>query len=285
MIVKHMTNLRIVYEIIRKIYMVFRMKKVSRNSATVALHYNSGSWQKKLDSFNKYKTTPNSLEGFLFEKQFASQTGLKRKLKLVNCEKLMFIEEEKYLEYKAKRLAKCIGEKYSNVLEIGCGYGWNLAVLRLYGFKGGLNGIDISKNGIELSRKISSHFSLNLHTQVKDIHELDRKFTADFKIDLILIYQVLEQLPNSTEQVLNKLIEIFPKTKFLIIESAAELFPTNLNLLLTRFYNYKQNYQNSVLRVCKNLAHAEKITEFKSNRYNCSGKYGHESLKIEFVSS
>ena len=285
MIVRYMNNLRIVYEVIRKIYMVLRMKKVRRDSATVAQQYNSGSWQKKLDSFYKYKTTSNSLEGFLFEKQFANQTDLKRKLKLVNCDKLMFIEEEKYLEYKARRLAKCFNEKYSNVLEIGCGFGWNLAVLRLYGFKGGLNGIDISKNGIKLSKEISSHYSLNLHTQVRDIHELDRKFAADFKIDIILIYQVLEQMPNSTEQVLNKLIEIFPKTKFLIIESAAELFPTNLNLLLTRFYNYKQNYQNSVFRVCKNLARAEKITEFQSNRYNCSGKYGHESLKIEFVSS
>jgi 2-polyprenyl-3-methyl-5-hydroxy-6-metoxy-1,4-benzoquinol methylase len=273
------------YEVIRAIYTVFRMKNVRRDSATVALQYNSGSWRKKLDSFNHYKTTSNSLEDFLFKKQYTSQRGLKKRLKLVNCDKLMFIEEEEYLEYKAKKLAKCFDDKYSNVLEIGCGYGWNLAVLRLHGFKGELNGIDISSNGIKLSKEMSSHFSLNLHTQVKDIHELDRKFAADFKVDIVLIYQVLEQIPNSTEQVLNTLVEIFPKTKFLIIESAAELFPINLNLLLTRFYRYKQNYQNSVLRVCKNLAHANKITEFHSNRYNCSGKYGHESLKIEFISS
>ena len=53
----------------------------------------------------------------------------------------------------------------------------------------------------------------------------------------------------------------------------------------TNFYIYKQNYQTSVLRVCKNLAHSEKITAFQSKLYNCSGKYGHESLKIEFISS
>ena len=46
-------------------------------------------------------------------------------------------------------------------------------------------------------KKISSNFSLNLHTQVKDIHELDKKFADDFKIDTILIYQVLEQIPES----------------------------------------------------------------------------------------
>ena len=280
-----MTNFRIIYEVIRQIYLVIRMKKIRRDFAIVDLQYNSGSWAKKLDSYFEQKKTSNNLESFLFEKQFAIQTGLKRKLKLVNCDKLMFIEQEKYLEYKAKRLAECFDDQYSNVLEIGCGFGWNLAVLRLYGFKGGLNGIDISKNGIKLSKEISSNFSLNLHTQVKDIHELDKKFADDFKIDTILIYQVLEQIPDSTEQVLNKLIEIFPKTKFLIIESASELFPVNLNLLLTRFYIYKQNYQTSVLKVCKNLAHSEKITAFQSKLYNCSGKYGHESLKIEFISS
>jgi SAM-dependent methyltransferase len=273
------------YEVIRAIYGLIRMKKIRRDSVIVDLQYNLGSWAKRLNSFYEHKTTSNTLEAFLFEKQFAAQTGLKRKLKLVNCNKLMFIEQEKYLEYKANRLAECFDDQYSNVLEIGCGFGWNLAVLRLHGFKGGLNGIDISKNGIELSREISSNFNLNLHTQVKDIHELDRKFADNFKIDTILIYQVLEQLPTSTAQVLNKLIEIFPKTKFLIIESASELFPINLNLLLTRFYIYKQNYQNSVLKVCKNLENSKKITAFQSKRYNCSGKYGHESIKIEFVSS
>jgi len=208
----------------------------------------------------------------------------KNKFSLVNCGKLVMIRYEEYLKYKAMRLHRSIPVEIDSIVEVGCGYGWNLAALRYHGFVGKLSGVDISENGIKLSNLISNKYNLNFKTRVMDIKKLDPDIESLYPVDLILIYQVLEQLHGNVEKILFNLVKIFPNTRFLVIESAAELFPKNLNLLMTKLYINKQGYQKSVLRTCKAMVKMDLINNLKFERYFCSGKFGHESIKIEFVS-
>lgn len=283
---KFVNKSRIILAIARNIYLIYRLPSIDRDSKVVNDQYNQGAWKLLLAHHYNLSLLPNSLKDFLFKNAILNDRGdFGNKISLVNCGKLVMSTYEEYLKYKSMRLSRSIPIEVDSILEIGCGFGWNLASFRYNGFVGKLYGVDISENGIKLSNLISNKYNLNFETRVMDIKELDPSILSLSSVDLILIYQVLEQLPYDVEEILLKLVNTFPDTRFLIIESAAELFPKNLNLLMTRFYGKKQGYQRSVLKTCNIMSQNNLIKNLSFERYFCSGKFGHESLKIDFRSS
>lgn len=93
-------------------------------------------------------------------------------------------------KYKAKNiveLSTCI--EFTNVLEVGCGEGSILYWLSKWGFSADLNGIDISKSGVELLK------SKNIE-HVKDILLYDGYSIpyADNHFDLLICSHVMEHV-------------------------------------------------------------------------------------------
>jgi SAM-dependent methyltransferase len=97
---------------------------------------------------------------------------------------------EEYLEYKAQKLGSILAEfKGSNILELGCGFGWNLATLRGYGHTGKLIGVEISPTGLNLGKEISEKYNLGIHYE--ELNLIDAQSTGnmgnrDTDTDLIL---------------------------------------------------------------------------------------------------
>jgi len=192
------------------------------------------------------------------------------------------LDETQYLKFKSKKLASIFSSRDSNILELGSGYGWNLISLRYHGFTGELYGIDISPTAVQLCNEISDHLKLAIKAQVLDIKYIKKDSIDTSLFDIILIYQVLEQLPEDIEAILYNIVHLFPNKKFFLIESASELFPKSLSDILTRIYIKKQNYQNTVLKNLRKLENEGLIFNFGFQRYRCSGKYGHENIIIKF---
>ena len=276
-------KLMIIKFILIRIFIILKMDTKDRDFNLVSQEYDSGSWQKNLEFFNKQFISFNSIEQFLYENNNKIEISHQKFLTISGGLKISNMEA--YKRYKARRLAEVFSQKNVNILEVGCGFGWNLAALRVNGYTGNLYGVYVSSTAIDLCKKFSNKFKLSLLCDEMDIINIDESFASNFDVDYILIYQVLEQLPKDVENVLEKLVLYFPETNFILIESSSELFPISLSDLISKLYVKKQNYQKSVLKTVHKMAKGNQIKDLTYNRYYCSGKFGHENMIVRFRSN
>lgn len=269
-------------EIVRRLNIVINMDNKVRNVDLIEKEYNTGSWLNFNSYFDSIKTAPFTVEDILFPKNSTNYKVNTDIPKLRVTESLVVLDETQYLKFKSMKLASIFSSKDSNILELGSGYGWNLISLRYHGFTGKLYGIDISPNAVQLCNKISDYLKLSIKAQVLDIKYVKKDSIDTSLFDIVLVYQVLEQLPEDIEAILYNIVHSFPNKKFFLIESASELFPKSLSDILTRVYVKKQNYQNTVLKYLRKLENEGLIFNFGFQRYRCSSKFGHENIIIRF---
>lgn len=266
-------------------YMVFKMKKTDfRTSEVVKSEYEDSSWKIVSQSLLRIlKEDKNAtIWSLLLHKSIEPNTSFAMTGSYVQT------TSEEYLKYKSEKL-KSIMSQFKNfeILELGCGFGWNLAVLREAGHMGKLTGVDISQQGINLGRKISEKFNLDIQyghinlTDRRDISELGQEHAS---ADLIFTYQVFEQLPNHTNILVGGLIKEFKKKKFILIESSAGLFPLSFSDLLSKYYVKKKCYQTDIYAVLKNYQRQGLIANLQIERLRCGHKIGNESAIFSFDS-
>ncbi len=266
-----------------RIFIVLKMDTKVRDLNLVSQEYDQGAWLKQQEFFDSLIVEFGSVEQFLYK--YNNNFEISNRKFLTVSGGLRISDIEAYKRYKAGRLVEVFPKKSVNILEVGCGFGWNLAVLRDNGYTGNLYGVDISSTAVNLCKKVSDKFKLSLLCDEMNILNLNDMSLSDLDVDYILIYQVLEQLPKHTENVLEKLISCFPETNFVLIESSSELFPISLSDLISKLYVKKQNYQKSVLRTVRRMAKGNLIKELTYSRYYCSGKFGHENMIVRFRSN
>jgi len=276
-------KLMIIKFILMRIFIVLKMDTKVRGLNLVSQEYDQGAWLKQQEFFDSSIIEFDSVEQFLYK--YNNNFEISNKKFLTVSGGLRISDIEAYKRYKAGRLIEVFPEKSVNILELGCGFGWNLAVLRDSGHTGNLYGVDISSTAINLCKKVSDKFKLSLLCDEMNILNINDLFVSNLDVDYILIYQVLEQLPKDTENVLEKLILCFPETNFVLIESSSELFPISLSDLISKLYVKKQNYQKSVLKTVRQMAKGNLIKDLTYSRYYCSGKFGHENMIVRFRSN
>ena len=274
-----------ILEKLKATYLVFKIKKIDfRTSGVVKSEYEDSGWKIVSQSLSKILKGKNraTIWNLLLHKSIEPNTSFAMAGNYVQT------TSEEYLKYKSEKL-KSIMSQFKNfeILELGCGFGWNLAVLREAGHMGKLTGADISQQGIYVARKISEKFSLNIQYVLVDL--TDRRSLSDLtqkhaSADLIFTYQVFEQLPYNTNNLVGSLIREFKKKKFIFIESSASLFPLSFSDLLSKYYVKKKCYQTDVHAVLKNYQKQGLIVNLQVERLRCGHKIGNESAIFSFDS-
>lgn len=268
---------------LHSIYVIFSLPRISgRNYKTVKLDYNDTSWKIIANKIRQTLAADPEIEIM----SLLSSSFIEPNTNLAVMSKIRITNPTNYLLYKASKLEELFPDKKLNVLELGTGFGWNLSVLRSSGHTGVLTGVDISEVAISLARDISSRYQLNISYSVIDITkttQIINQFIPD-DFDVIFSYQVFEQLPLDTTQLIESLVELFPCKQFIFIESSAKLPPKNLSDLLSKIYVWKKNYQVTLFKTLKNLEASNKIKDFGVERLRCSHKIGNESAVYKFRS-
>ena len=265
---------KITYDILLLLFS--RRKK--RDFKIVESEYEDYAWfnvEKNLENFIRSGNS-NPAE-FLFDFAFP------RRSFLAVMEKIRFVDSSEYYRYKANKLNKLSVFFGDSILEIGSGFGSNLMALRISGYRGQLFGIDISDRGVNIANQLSNYFNLELSIKKQDILKLDMNNTREYQeVNSILIYQVIEQIPNDVRVFIQNLLTLFPSKKFFIIESLAGYKIRNFSELITSLYIYKQNYQSNLIDVLIEHEEIGSIRNLEITKYKCSHKFGHESALITF---
>lgn len=117
------------------------------------------------------------------------------------------VDEEYMSNYEIPKYLKSIlpEDKNSQVLDIGCGFGYILKSLKSLGYKN-LNGIDISDEAVSFCKKNN--------LEVKQVKSLDEFFVSNTKkYDFVLMTHVIEHIPK------DKIIETLKQIKNTLSEN------------------------------------------------------------------
>lgn len=170
------------------------------------------------------------------------------------------VRSDEYYRYRIGALARIIQDAFGEskvIVELGCGYGYNLFSLALAFPNLRLIGLDISSNGIIAARMIARYFGLDDRVQFAhlDLTRIDDPGYSILQGHDVFTYYCLEQIPRNTEQVIRNIVMASPR-RVMHIEPAAEL----LNLWKPRdWVNYlyvkSMDYQTRLIRVLRCLEH------------------------------
>lgn len=228
------------------------MRPAIRDRGKVDREYDGGHWAQVLE-----------------ERQWEHASGLKeflvgtRTLPLVAKveDRVCHLRSNEYYRYRLGAFARIIQSKFGEpkeIVELGCGYGYNLFSLALAFPHLRLIGLDISSNGITAARAIARYFGLEDRMQFAhlDLTRMDDPNYSLIQGREVFSFYCLEQIPHETEQVVKNIIAAGPR-RIMHIEPAAEF----LNGWRPRdWVNYlyvkSMDYQIRLLHVLRKLEQA-----------------------------
>jgi len=160
---------------------------------------------------------------------------------------------------RARNLIKFINEKFYNlfqefvqpqdtIVELGCGFGYRLFMLRKRKLINKMEGFDLSESGVKACQEINNFFKCNINFYVLDL-------ISDFDSNLlrnktVFTYHVFEQLKHYTEKVVKNIIKGEPK-EVLHFEPINELYQNNLKDVTCKLYLHYNDFQDRLLTILK----------------------------------
>lgn len=151
-----------------------------------------------------------------------------------------------------------------DIVELGCGYGRNLFVLKNYGIKNRMSGYDISSNGIEVAQQINKKFNMDIDFGVFDYTQ---KFEMDLKGKTIFTYASLEQVKYGLEKAIDNIINAQPK-QVIHFETIPQLLDNNFHKLMVTLNRYRKDYQTKLVNILQQKQVT--ITHMETNEI-CTG--------------
>ncbi len=138
-------------------------------------------------------------------------------------------------------------EDDGTLIELGCGYGYNVFSLALGGNIKTLRGYDISENGIAAARAIASHFGVeHVSFDLIDLTDPTHSSFGEIAGKTVLTYFCFEQLPHDLGRVIRNIVEARPRRVISIEAATGARRPTNLLDLLNDLYVRSQDYQTGL---------------------------------------
>lgn len=181
-------------------------RRVLRDSSRVSSEYHSGHWARVLEGRVWERAT--SLEEFLVgARKHSVVAKVDGKFCRLGC--------DEFYRYRLGALAQvaraALGEE-GDIVELGCGFGYNLFALAL-AFPGRrFIGLDVSSNGIDAARAIANHFGLDDRMQFEtlDLTRADDPNFALLRGRAAFSYFCIEQIPYEIEQVVTNILAAGP---------------------------------------------------------------------------
>ena len=227
------------------------LKRIRRTPQRVACEYDAGRWAQVLAA-RAWERAPN-LEAFLVG---TSQRPLLALVDALSCR----LSEADYMRYRlgalTRLVARGLGEEMP-LVELGCGYGYNLLSLSLAYPQRRFLGLDISPTGIAAARSIAAWFGLahRIEFAAIDLTDPGDGNFGRLKDKGVLTFFCLEQVPIHVEGVLRRIAAAAP-ARVLHAEPAAEMLsvlrPADwANILYVRSMHYQTSLIAALQRMRK----------------------------------
>ncbi len=132
------------------------------------------------------------------------------------------------------------------ICELGCGFGKNLFLLRLDGFKNSLEGYDLSKNAISIANKINLKFNTNIKFDCFNMIQDIPKINLENKT--IFTHLSLEQLKYDLESIILNLINS-KASQIIHFEHVSEMYSFSLRHIASKIYYSNRDYQSNLYKI------------------------------------
>lgn len=247
-------------DILRNLFLYFKIRfkytsfKFLRNSSITNIEYDLGLFYSLLK--NKPWLGFNNLYDYVTYKNCK-----KLNFSLIDGKILLKSQEDYYL-YRHNKLFFLLNKYFNfedSVIELGCGFGYNLFSLSLHNNNNSslFYGFDFSLNGLSAANDIKKFYAIeNVFFDTLDLSLTFTHKKSFFQNKQIFTYYCLEQLNNNIDHVIDNLILCNPKL-VIHIEPTREIYRTNNLLDLNSYlYSLAMDYPNRILDC---LRHREKL--------------------------
>jgi hypothetical protein len=249
-------------ELLRELFSFF-FKSQKRNRGLVDEDYNSGVWKKVLEE-KKWNRSKDIKEYLLPSTPVES-----RRVALVDG-KLSHISDRDYYLHKISKIQEALKQSSGaddTLVELGCGYGWNLMALADLHYWNRLEGYDISENGIQACRESSTKLGVKIEADILDLMSADAEtYSKKLQGKVVFTYFCLEQLKGQIESIVEKLIQAKPKRVIHIETSAGSLKVLRAVDWLTYIYITRKDYQSELKKILLEKADQGKIRLTRAER-------------------
>lgn len=256
-------------------------RRVQRDRGRVDAEYNSGHWARMLAG-RSWELAPD-LHAFLTRRNdaeiVAQVDGRVQRIRSVD-----------YYCYRLDALADLVRENLgtqSIVVELGCGFGYNLFALSLAFPERAFRGFDLSPNAVEAARRIAAHFGLSdrMRFDVLDLTNARAAGFADLKGNDVLTYMCLEQIPYDIRRVVENILSGRPR-RVLHIEPTNEMVEWSRPLDWASYVYLKSvDYQTNLFRVLKDMSAAGQLKLEQVGRVGFSPTLHNQSFFARWSSS
>lgn len=240
------------------------LKPARRDAKRVSQDYDAGLWASLLA--NKAWLRHDSLDAYLFDRgehEIVANLG----------GRLMRLSSRDYYFYRTEKLRDALrthAPSGEEIVELGCGYGQNIFLLRLLDRWPRFEGFDIAQSGIAAAREIAEKFGVtNVAFDILDLTDASHPNYSHVKDKVVYTYYCLEQLPQHTEVVLQniramrarRIIHMEPTTELLNI-----LYPMDL---VSYLYVRSMDYQRTIVGVLRKMESARqaRIIDIRRMRF------------------
>lgn len=170
---------------------------------------------------------------------------------------------EKWQDEFYRKISRFI-EPDDHIVELGCGYGRNLFVLRKFGIKNKMSGFDISNNAISVAKEINKKFDLGIDFGVFDY---TKKIETDLEAKTVFTYATLEQVKYGLKNAIENIINAKPK-QVIHFETIPELLDNNFYKIMIKLNRHRKDYQTDLLDIIQK--NNVKISHLEENEI-CTG--------------
>jgi len=167
------------------------------------------------------------------------------------------IPTKEYYVYRVRALQELIADAAGDateLLELGCGSGTNLFTLALSPRWQRLDGLDLSRNGIEVARAVAERFGLasRMRFDLLDLTDPDHTSYPLVAGRTLFTWFCLEQIPRATDLVIQTLLRHRPR-RVIHVEPGPDFldlrYPPDL---ANSIYLRSVDYQRQLLQVLEN---------------------------------
>lgn len=184
--------------------LAFRRKRRTRDR--VAEEYDAGYWN-AVRTGAEWRSETDLRRYLLSDRERA----LSRELVAIMDGLARRVSVRDYYQYRLHAFAELLGRYFDPaevLVELGCGYGYNLFSLAATWPRARFLGFDISPNAIEATRNIAQHFGIadRLHAEILDVTEGSHPNFQALRGRNVFTYFCIEQIPYDVDKVVANIL-------------------------------------------------------------------------------
>lgn len=248
------------------------LRRLKRSQEVVRSEYDQGHWKRVLDEKRWLRYA--SLRDYVGSGTEALQVS-----KIDNC--LVRISGRDYYAYRAEMLCAVMGEYAADVpelVELGCGAGFNLLSLHLANKWPRLMGFDMSQNGVRAAQEAAAHFQVS--NMLFAVMDLLGDHGTELRGKTVFTYYCLEQLKRSIAQVIDNIRRAGIR-RAIHIEPTTELLELRRPLDLANYlYIARSDYLDNLLRTLRDFERAGQIKLLAQRRLYYAPSYRHDGTLV-----